>query len=438
MKTKKQPVLIFFIILIVSSTIILISCETSAETKEGTFPETESAVETVQEMIPESAVVVTPDPMQEKLELIETQYTVTLRKKIESISYSKYKEAILNDARAIEAINFFDTHGYADLLLNKKIALQEFGFVKLFDILKNYDKETIDDYIKNVTDPRNDDAIAFIVTNNIEDISTGFSAFIANSQNLPYFIISYKDGSAFDSGTNLTLDQIDKGWKTSGIYSCLSPFVEELNNARIKGDTENVKTDKTKEEILGYLKELLSRYSCIYFFSNGHENSSSYLILYSSKKIEKLSSLELYETIAPVQSNLIFKRIGNNCGDGFDVSLNSYLAKEDDISFSLLSSSRGKKLNMSPNILDAISFSMKYSEADLVTMEELKKLGLGEEKSGTYVQNGRSIDFFETGIPGYTMELDSGGPADFDPELRTNANDKSIFYIRLNYFEEEN
>jgi hypothetical protein len=438
MKTKKQPVITFLIILIVSSTIILSSCETSAETKEDTFPETASAVETVQEMISGSTVVVTPDLTQEKLGRIETQYSVTLRKKIESISYSKYREAILNDARAIEAINFFDNYGYADMLLNKKIALQEFGFVKLFDILKNYGKETIDDYIKNATDPRNDDAIAFIVTNNIEDISTGFSAFIADSQNLPYFIISYKDGSEFDSGTNLTLDQIDEGWKTRGVYSCFSPFIEELNNARIKGDTENIKIDKTKEEILGYLKKLLSQYSCIYFFSNGHENSSSYLILYSSKKIEKLSSLELYETIAPAQSNLIFKRIGNNCGDGFDVSLNSYLAKEDDISFSLLSSSRGKRLNMSPNILDAISFSMKYSEADLVTMEELKKLGLGEEKSGTYVQNERSIDFFETGIPGYTMELDSGGPADFDPELRTNANDKSIFYIRLNYFEEEN
>ena len=90
---------------------------------------------------------------------------------------------------------------------------------------------------------------------------------------------------------------------------------------------------------------------------------------------------------------------------------------------------------MSPNILDAIAFSMEYSEADLVTMEELKKLGQGEEKSGTYVQNKRSIDFFKTSIPGYLMELDSGGPADFEPELRTNTNDKSIFYIRLNYFE---
>jgi hypothetical protein len=438
MKTKKQSVLIFLIVLIISFIIILPSCKTAAETKEDTFPETASAVEKTQERFSETAVVATPDPAQEELGRIETQYSVALRKKIESIPYAKYKEAILNDDRAIEAVNFFEKHGYADLLLNKKIALQEFGFVKLFDILKNYDKETIDDYIKNVTDPRNDDAIAFIVTNNIEDISTGFSAFIAESHNLPYFIISYKDGSAFDSGTNLTLDQIDEGWKTKGIYSLLSPFLEELNNARNYGDIENIKTDKTKEEILGYFRELLRQYRSIYFFSNGHENSSSYLIFYSSKKIEKLSSLELYETIAPAQANLIFKRIGNNCGDGFDVSLNSYLTKEDNLSFSLLSSSRGKKLNMSPNILDAIAFSMEYSETDLVTMQELKKLGLGEEKSGTFVQNKRSIDFFETGIPGYTMELDSGGPADFDPELRTNTNDKSIFYIRLNYFEGDN
>jgi len=77
---------------------------------------------------------------------------------------------------------------------------------------------------------------------------------------------------------------------------------------------------------------------------------------------------------------------------------------------------------------------MEYSEADLVTIEELKKLGSGEEKLETYVFNKRSIDSFETSIPGYKMELDSGGPADFEPELRTNMEDKSIFYIRLDYF----
>jgi hypothetical protein len=422
------------IILIISFVIILPSCVTATETNVETFSKTALAMETTQERFSETPVIETPDPVREKLKQVETQYSTGLRNIMESISNSRYRQAILNDDLAIEAINFFNNHGYADLLLDKKIALQKFGFVKLYEILKNYDKEIIDDYIKNVADPRNDNAIAFIVTNNIEDIATGFSAFIANSHNLPYFIISYKDGSAFDSGTNLTLDQIDEDWKTTGIYPYLFDFMEELKNARTKGDTENIKTDKTKEEILGYFKELLKQYSCIYFFSNGHENSSSYLILYSSKKIEKLSSFELYETIAPIKGNIIFKRIGNNCGDGFDINLNSYLAKDNNISFSLLSSSKGKKLNMSPNILDAMAFSMNYSDADLVTMEELKELGQGKEKSGTYEFNKRSIDFFETNIPGYLMELDSGGPADFEPELRTNTNDKSIFYIRLNYF----
>ncbi|MCJ7472252.1 MAG: hypothetical protein MUP02_05525 [Actinobacteria bacterium] len=374
------------------------------------------------------------NPIQEKLNKIEAQYSSKLRQKIESVSDEKYRQAILDDDAAIDAINFFNDYGYADLLLDKKIALQEFGLVKLYDILKNYNKEIIEDYIKNVTDPRNDNAIAFIVTNNIEDIATGFSAFIALNFNIPYFIISYKDGSVFDSGTNLTLDEIDEDWKTKGIYPYLSPFIEELNNSRAYGETENIKIDKTKEEILDYLKKLLKQYGCIYFFSNGHENSSSFLIIYSSEVVEKLSSFELYEAISATQGNIIFKRIGNNCGDGFDIGLNSYLAKEDDISFSLLSSSKGKKLNMSPNILDAIAFSMEYSETDLVTIEELKKLGKGEERVETYVQNKRSIDSFETSIPDYKMELDSGGPADFEPELRTNTKDKSIFYIKLNYF----
>ena len=426
---------IFSIFLILMFFLTITSCKHSGiKAEEERIPFTENVVETTSK----TTIVEIINPLEEKLNQIEIQYSAVLRNKIESVSDEKYRKAILNDDEAIEAINFFNNHGYSDLLLNKKIALQEFGLVKIYDILKNYDKEIIEDYIKNVTDPRNDKAIAFIVTNNIEDIATGFSAFIAHSYNLPYFIISYKDGSAFDPGTNLTLDQIDEDWKTKGIYSYLSTFLEELNNSRTYGETENIKIDKTKEEILGYFKELLEQYSCIYFFSNGHENSSSLLILYSSEEIEKLSSFELYETLTAIQGNIIFKRIGNNCGDGFDVDLNSYLTKEDNISFSLLSSSKGKKLNMSPNILDAIAFSMKYSEADLVTIEELKKLGQGEEKLGTYVQNKRSIDFFETSIPNYLMELDSGGPADFDPELRTNTNDKSIFYIRLNYFEKNN
>ena len=423
---------ISIIILIISFVVILPSCKNTTEAKIETSSETTLAVGTIQESFPETAVVETLNPIKEKLNQIEIQYSTVLRNKIESISDIKYKETILNDDEAIEAINFFNNYNYADLLLNKKIALLEFGFVKLYDILKDYDKETINDYIKYITDPRNDNAIAFIVSNNIEDISTGFSAFIADSYNIPYFIISYKDGSVFDLATNSTLDQIDGDWKTKEIYPYLSSFMEELNNSRTYGETENIKIDKTKEEILGYFKELLKQHSCIYFFSNGHEKDS-YLILYSSKKVEKLTSLELYKAINTIDENIIFKRIGNNCGDGFDIELNSYLDKDDNISFSLLSSSKSKK-NMSPNILDAIAFSMKYSDVDLVTIDELKKLGQGEEKIGTDVQNNRSIDFFKTSIPGYVMELDSGGPADFDPELRTNTKDKSIFYIRLNYF----
>lgn len=427
---------IFIIILIISFVVILPTCKNTADTKIETSSESTSSVGTMQKNLPGTDFVETLDPIKEKLNLVETRYSVTLRNKIESISDTKYKEAILNDDEAIEAINFLNNYNHLDLLLNKKLALKEFGFVKLYNILKDYDKETIDDYIKNVTDPRNDNAIAFIISNNVEDISTGFSAFIAHSYNVPYFIISYKDGSVFDPATNLTLDQEDEVWKTRGIYPYLSSFMEELNSARAHGETENIKIDKTKEEILDYFKKLSKQHNCIYFFSNGHEKNSS-LILYSSEKVQEISSFELYKTINDIEENIIFKRIGNNCGDGFDIELNSYLDKSDDISFSLLSSSRNKK-SMSPNVLDAIAFSMDYLKIDLVTIEELKKLGQGEGKTGTGIQNKRSIDFFETDIPGYVMELDSGGPADFDPELRTNINDKSIFYLRLNYYEKNN
>ena len=210
--------------------------------------------------------------------------------------------------------------------------------------------------------------------------------------------------------------------------------MKELNFARDSGKAENIKFDISKEETLDYLDKFLKQNDCIYFFSNGHENSSSNLVLYSSKKVEELSASELYGAITAVKKDIIFKRIGNNCRDGFDVNLDKYLANEESISYSLLSSSKDKK-NFSPNILDAIAFSMNYTDADPVAIGELKKLGRGEGKLGTYEFNKRTIDYFKTGIPGYLMEIDSGGPADLEPELRTNTSNESIFYIRLNYFE---
>jgi len=394
----------------------------------------QAAPDTTRGQTQETTVIKTPDTSQEKLDQVGSIYGPGLRQKIEDIPDAKYRQAILEDDLAIEAINFFDGYGYADLLLAKKIALEEFGLVKLYGILKNYDKEIVSDYIKNVTDPRNDSAVAFIVNNNIEDISAAFSAFIAQNHNIPYFIISYKDGSVIDEGTNKTLDENDMSWQSKGIYQYLFSFMKELNFARDSGQAEKIKFDISKEETLAYLNKFLKQNDCIYFFSNGHENSSSNLVLYSSKKVEELSASELYRAITAVKKDIIFKRIGNNCGDGFDINLDKYLANEENISYSLLSSSKDKK-NFSPNILDAIAFSMQYTDVDPVTIEELKKLGQGEAKLGTYKYNKRTIDIFNTEIPGYIMEIDSGGPADLEPELRTNTSNESIFYIRLNYFE---
>lgn len=441
------------ILSIISFVFIFCSCETAAELETGIISSAGSSAEIMQEKIPETAEVEKSqeklpedtgigdsDPVQEKLNRIENKYSTDLRNKIETITDLKYRQAILNDDEVLEAINFFNEMGYLDILLDKKISLSEFGFVKLYEILKPYDKGVIADYIKNVTAPENDNAVAFIVSNNVEDIATGFSAFIADSHNIPFIIISYKDGSAYDSGADSTLDQIDEDWKTKGIYPYLSPFIEALNNARANGETESIKLDKTKEEILGYFSELLKLHHYVYFFSNGHEKNSA-LIIHSPDRTEKITPAELYQSMDGISAvmqgreNIILKRIGNNCGDGFDIELNSYLAESNNILFSLFSSSKGKILNTSPNILDAIAFSMQYLKADPVSTGELKKLGQGDGKTGTYEYNRRLIDTFETGIPEYIMELDSGGPADFEPELRTNTSDRSIFYIRLDYFE---
>ena len=131
---------IFSIFLILIFFLTTTSCKFfGIKAEEERMPSTGNMVETTSE----TAVVEIIDPLEERLNQLEIQYSAVLRNKIESVSNEKYRQEILDDDRAIEAINFFNNHGYIDLLLDRKIALQEFGIVKLYDILKNCDKETI-------------------------------------------------------------------------------------------------------------------------------------------------------------------------------------------------------------------------------------------------------------------------------------------------------
>ena len=78
--------------------------------------------------------------------------------------------------------------------------------------------------------------------------------------------------------------------------------------------------------------------------------------------------------------------------------------------------------------------AIDYANDGIVTEEELKKIGRGDGSLGEEVyENGESQYVFETDYG--AMGISSNSLTAFKPALRTNSTDKSIFYIRLNYFE---
>lgn len=361
--------------------------------------------------------------IQLRLDEIEEIYSSGLRKVIESIQDKTYKDAVLADDQVIQALEFFDSYDHADILLEKKVALDEFGITHLHEILKNENKEMIDDYIKNVTDPKNDKSIAFILNSNSGDFETGLSMQIASSFNLPYFVVHNNDGSFKPHGSEKTLDQINEGWKERGIYSLVSYFIEELNNAQINGDTDNIKIDKTKDEILSYFEETLKNYDTVYLIANIITGEG--FTIYSSQGNEYISADNLYGKLN-VMDWSHFKLIGNKCFDDFDKELEPKL-QNDEKSYSLLSAS--DVVTNSPDILQAIN----YSNDGIITQEELKKLGEGVGSFGSQeLDNGRVECYFKTDIPNYVMGLDCGEDNNFNPQFKTNSDNKSIFYIKLN------
>ncbi len=393
------------------------------ENSHGSFENNEK--ETIEEP-PE----VKPDPVQKKLSEIEGLYSVGFSQKLGSIEDKKYRSAILDDDIAVEAADFFYRHSSLDILAGKKISPD--SLKRLYNILDSQNRETIDDYINNAVDPRNDNSIALILQSNLLDWDVALSAYIAKAFNIPYFIISYKDGSYINPNGNpleMTLDdEDDDKILNHPMYGQLSGIFKELNRARETGDTGSIKIDKTKEEILSYLEEILSSYDLVYFFINTHAVNS--LVIYSSLGKEYIHPGDIYDRLKMIDKNMHFKIIGGHCYDVIEEQLAQSLAGSS-IEYSLLSASSVPAWE--GDLLESII----YSDDGIITIEELKDICTGEGSSySTTSPWDDKFYIYKTDRPPYIMDIYYEGYGYADFKLRTNSRDLSIFYYRLEYFNE--
>ena len=163
-----------------------------------------------------------------------------------------YKNEIIKDKDGVEALLFFYENGYAELLLDKKISIESIKV--LHDILKEESPCMVREYVYNSIDLMDKNVIALILQSNLLDWDVAMSAYICRSFNIPYIIISNRDGSFVNTSGNmlkLSLDREDNAKKlNSPMYYLLSPVYRELEFARTFGDSYRVKTDMAKKEIL--------------------------------------------------------------------------------------------------------------------------------------------------------------------------------------------
>ena len=370
------------------------------------------------------------DPVQKKLYEIENLYSPEFSQKLESIEDKKYRGAILGDDITVEAAGFFYKHNRLDILIDKKISLD--SFKRLYNILGDQKEEIIEDYINNATDPRNDNSIALILQSNLLDWDVALSAYIAEAFNIPYFIISYKDGSYINPNGNplkMTLDDEDNDKILNHpMYDRMSDIFKELNLARATGDTDSIKIDKTKEEILYYLEELLGSYDLVYFFINTHAVNS--LVIYSPLGKEYIYPGDIFEKLETIDKNIHFKIIGGHCYDVIEEQLEQSLAGSS-IEYSFLSASSVPAWE--GDLLESII----YSNDGIITIEELEDICKGEGSSYSTVSPWNDKFYiYETDRPPYIMDIYYEGQGYADFKLRTNSRDQSIFYYRLEYFNE--
>jgi len=413
--------LLFFLALILFVT--LPSCEIQNYNEDKSSSATEEiSLEKTQISNPQnfSASNSEEDP----LNLIQNKYGRDFAEYIVSIKNTDYKNSIMSDESVVEAVHFFYKNGFADALLNKKVSPSV--FIKLNETLKNQENYIVKDYIKNSLDIKNDNAAALIIQSNLLDWDVALSVFICKEFNIPYFIVSNRDGSYINPSGNplkLTLDMEDGDKKTDPMYNLVSPTLMELQSARAYGDTYRVKTDKTKKETLEILGGMLQEYDTVYFFINTHAKNS--ISFFSSGGIEYINAEEIFTLLKMIERPVNFKMISSHCYDYIETELAEKLVDNKYIEYSFLNASSVQAWE--GDLLEAII----YSNDGIITIDELQDVSSGIGHSYKKVSEwGENFYIFNSDRPPYTMDIyyDDKNPSDFI--LKTNSEDFSIFYYR--------
>jgi hypothetical protein len=367
----------------------------------------EEVVETVvEEEKPEEIVEV--DPLEQRINLLTEQHPGAISK-IENINDKTYKDAILANDYVIEAIDFFDKYEHADILINKKTKLND--YLELYSILNDKSKEVIVDYIENITDTRNEKAIAIIMTSNAADYYAGFSDHIAKKFDMDtLLIINYEDN----------LIRNEEYWSDLSISKEFSSTIEEIEEAKENGDSEDIKINVTKKEFYNYLGEAFANYDTVILIPTLHTSGDN-LSIYHPDGNYYIGSGEFSSFINNHAENKIFKFAPNICNKDFVENI--YL--KDSIDNTLLTN---KNITNADSVLAAVNLA----SADLCpTFKKLENISNGIGSLENKEKDGRVLGLFHDGK--YFLWLDYNGKYDLDFIIKSNTNDLSLFYKSFDF-----
>ncbi len=153
------------------------------------------------------------------------------------------------------------------------------------------------------------------------------------------------------------------------------------------------------------------------------------MLVYSSDGLEYINATDIYEIISKVEKPLDFKIIAGHCYDIIEDELEQKLKGNEYIEYTFLSASSVKAWE--GDLLE----SLIYADDGIITIDELSKIcsGLGHDYS-TVSQEGEKFYIYKKDTPPYVMDICYAGSGYCDYVLRTNTEDMSIFYYRIEYF----
>ena len=219
------------------------------ETYQETTPTTgEMVVETVE--TPTVVIETKPevkDPLQEKLELVASQYSSGLANKLETIQDKTYLEGIMNDNEVLSSMNFFFETNQIDKMLELKPNFKSWN--DLYKKLSGRSDEVINQYINESVEYSGKIGALIITCGYLtsSDYDTVlFKYFFNNKNNIPTTIIQNKSDEQLMKNMKIFYSQFSS-------YPLIKEVVDEISIPN-----EFVKRDKSKKEILEEIASQIS------------------------------------------------------------------------------------------------------------------------------------------------------------------------------------